>query len=79
METKLIEIGNSKGLRIPKKLIQKYHLTNTLDLEEKEDGILIKPIKDQASKFSWEETYKEMQKETEDWKDFDTVLIDGLD
>ena len=78
MESKLINIGNSKGIRLPKKLIQKYHLDEKLTLEEKKEGILIKAdILD--NKLSWDETYKEMAKEKEDWSDFDIIAADGID
>ena len=78
MEAKLINIGNSKGIRLPKKLIQKYHLDEKLTLEEKKEGILIKAdIPD--NKLSWDETYKEMEKEKEDWSDFDILASDGID
>ena len=78
MESKLINIGNSKGIRLPKKLIQKYHLDEKLTLEEKKEGILIKAdIPD--NKLSWDETYKEMEKEKEDWSDFDILASDGID
>ncbi len=42
MEAKLIKIGNSKGLRLPSKLIKKYHLHDNLTIIEKDGGILIK-------------------------------------
>ena len=78
MESKLINIGNSKGIRLPKKLIQKYHLDEKLTLEEKKEGILIKAdIPD--NKLSWDETYKEMAKEKEDWSDFAIITADGID
>ena len=78
MLSKLVNIGNSKGLRLPKKLIEKYNLDETLILEEKNEGILIKAdIPD--NKLSWEETYKEMAKEKEEWTDFDIVDADGID
>lgn len=74
---KLIPIGNSKGVRIPKALIQKYGLNNSLLLEETDGGLLLRNKKD--SKLSWEETYKAMANEKEDWEDFDTTLLDGLE
>lgn len=78
MESKLISIGNSKGIRLPKKLIQKYHLDEKLTLEETKEGILIKAdIPD--NKLSWDETYKEMAKEKEDWSDFEILAADGID
>ena len=78
MQSKLIGIGNSKGIRLPKKLIEKYHLDEKLTLEERNEGILIKAdIPD--NKLSWEETYKEMAEEKEDWSDFDILVADGID
>ncbi len=78
MQTKLIEIGNSKGVRLPRKLIKKYHFHDRLTLEELNNGILIKSsVRD--NRLSWEETYKEMAKEQEDWSDFAIVSDDELD
>ena len=77
MQTKLIDIGNSKGLRIPKNLINKYHLQAKLNLEEKADGILIRadiPV----HKLSWEETYRDMGNSKEDWGDWDLTAADGI-
>jgi antitoxin MazE len=43
--TILTQIGNSKGIRIPKTLISQANLENTqLDLEVVKEGLLIKPI-----------------------------------
>lgn len=76
-QVKLIAIGNSKGLRLPKPVIQKYHFGDMLMLEETDKGILISNLKD--GKLSWDETFKEMAREREDWKDFDATIADGLD
>lgn len=73
-ETKVIPIGNSRGVRIPKKLLHKYNLHGEVILEEKPDGILIQSKGPQ--KLSWEETYKEMAKAQEDWSDWER-LEDG--
>ena len=76
-DIKLIPIGNSKGVRIPKALLQKYNLNNSLLLEETDRGLLLRKKED--SKLSWEDTYKAMANEKEDWDDFDTALLDGLE
>ncbi|NOY69391.1 MAG: AbrB/MazE/SpoVT family DNA-binding domain-containing protein [Deltaproteobacteria bacterium] len=76
-DIKLIPIGNSKGVRIPKALILKYGLNDSLVLEETGRGLLIRRKED--SRLSWEETYKAMSDEKEAWDDFDTTLLDGLD
>lgn len=73
---KLITIGNSRGIRIPKPLLQKYHLSGTLLLEETADGLLLRRKDEQ--KLSWEETYKAMGQADEDWSDFDCALLDGV-
>lgn len=78
MEAKLITIGNSKGLRLPKKLIDKYHLGEKLALEEVEEGILIK-ADTPVDKYSWEQTFKEMAMEGDDWSDLDTLASDGIE
>jgi len=77
MDIKLIQIGNSKGIRLPKKLISKYKLDTGISLIEKDDGILIKP-QTEDEKLSWEQTYKDMAEEKEDWKDLDITSGDGL-
>jgi len=76
-DVKLVPIGNSKGVRIPKALLQKYGLKNSLLLEETDRGLLLRKKED--SKLSWEDTYKAMAKEKEHWDDFDTTLLDGLE
>ena len=77
MDAKLVDIGNSKGVRLPKKLIERYHLKEKLTLEELDDGILIRADKP-ADMLSWEETFKEMAEEHEDWSDFDGLASDGI-
>ena len=76
-DIKLVPIGNSKGVRIPKALLQKYGFSNSLLLEETDRGLLLRKKDD--NKFSWEDTYKSMANEKEDWDDFDTALLDGLE
>ncbi|MFA9374643.1 AbrB/MazE/SpoVT family DNA-binding domain-containing protein [Poseidonibacter sp.] len=43
--TMLTKIGNSKGVRIPKSIIQQAHLEGVhLEFEVLKEGVLIKPI-----------------------------------
>ncbi|MCD6184369.1 MAG: AbrB/MazE/SpoVT family DNA-binding domain-containing protein [Deltaproteobacteria bacterium] len=76
-DTKLVPIGNSKGIRIPKALLQKYGLKNSLLIEETDKGLLLR--NKEESKLSWENTYKTMANEKENWDDFDATLLDGLE
>jgi antitoxin MazE len=76
-DVKLVPIGNSQGVRIPKALLQKYGLSNSLVLEETDQGILLR--KKREDKLSWEDTFKAMAEEGEDWTDLDATLLDGLE
>ena len=70
-EAKLIPIGNSKGIRIPKPMLIKYQLQEQVIIEEVDGGLLIH-AKD-SQKLSWEETYKAIAQEQEDWSDWQQV------
>lgn len=59
-DVKSVPIGNSKGVRIPKALLQKYGLKNPLLIEETDKGLLLR--NKEESKLSWEDTYKSMAK-----------------
>ena len=74
---KLIAIGNSKGIRLPKALIQKYGWSDSLVLEETGDGIFLHGPK--KNKLSWKDTYRAMAAADEDWRDLDATVADGLD
>jgi antitoxin MazE len=76
-DVKLVPIGNSQGVRIPKELLQKYGLSGPLVLEETDQGILLR--NKQEDKLSWEDTFKAMAEEEEDWTDLDVALLDGLE
>ncbi|HRQ39772.1 MAG TPA: AbrB/MazE/SpoVT family DNA-binding domain-containing protein [Chloroflexota bacterium] len=75
LEAKLIKIGNSQGIRLPKRIISKYGLGNAVLLEETENGVLILAAK--SEKLSWEDTYKAManaeQGEWTDWQNMDAA------
>ncbi len=76
-DIKIVPIGNSQGVRLPKVLLRKYGFADSLILEETDSGLLLR--KKQDDKLSWVDTYKAMSSEEEDWSDFDTTLADGLE
>ena len=75
-DVKLISIGNSKGIRLPKVLLEKYGWSDALVLEETEEGVFL--YSKEKNKLSWQETYRAMAAEDEDWSDLDATLADGL-
>ncbi len=58
MKAKVIKIGNSKGIRIPKPMLQECGLGEEVELVVKEEKIIIYPIN--KVRGGWEEAYKNM-------------------
>ena len=68
VQARLIKVGNSRGIRLPKAIINRYGLGVTVLLEELPEGILIHP--GEQAMLSWEGTYKAMAQDNEDWSDW---------
>ena len=64
MEVSIIKIGNSKGLRLSKTILEKYNLKDKVELKLEKDQILIKPIA--KSRNGWEEEFKGMRARADD-------------
>ena len=76
-DVKLIAVGNSKGIRLPQVLLQKYGWSDSLVLEERQEGVFL--YSREKNKLSWKDTYRAMAADREDWSDLDTTVADGLD
>jgi len=75
---KVSRIGNSRGIRLPAELLRKYHITDTIVVEEKTDEIVLRPGRATRPKLSWKETAKAMAAAKEDWSEWDSTTADGL-
>lgn len=64
MDISVIAIGNSKGIRLSKTVIDKYHIKDKLELIL-EDGFMILKPKDSPRK-GWEKAFKSMHKNGDD-------------
>jgi len=64
MKAKIIQIGNSKGLRLSKTILEKYDISNTVEIILEKDQIVIKPIK--QSRLGWEEQFELMSTRNDD-------------
>jgi antitoxin component of MazEF toxin-antitoxin module len=78
-ELKVARIGNSRGVRLPAGTLQRYRIGDTVLMEERSDGILLRPRGPAMAKLSWEETAREMGRRAEDWSEWDAALADGLE
>ncbi len=77
VELKIVQIGNSRGVRLPKALLERYAISDAVLMEEHTEGLFLRSKKDK--RLSWEDTYKDMAGDQEDWSGFDTTIADGLD
>ena len=75
---KVSRIGNSRGIRLPAGMLRKYHITDTVVVEEKSDEIVLRAGRATRQKLSWEETAKAMAAAKEDWSEWDAAQGDGL-
>ena len=71
MITKIVSIGNSKGIRIPNHILKSLQINNQIEmiLDEKKEQIILRPIN--KTRDGWSEQFKEMNT----YKD-DSLLID---
>lgn len=78
IDLKVARIGNSRGVRIPAETLQRYHIGDSVVMEERNDGILLRPRGARGAKLSWSDTAREMAAEAEDWSVWDSTAADGL-
>ena len=64
MEIAIIKIGNSKGLRLSKTIMEKYNIKDKVELILEKDQIIIKAI-DEPRK-DWENAFENMRLNNDD-------------
>lgn len=74
MIVSVVAIGNSKGIRLPKVIIDQLKITDKLDLDVENQKIILKPVSN-TPRAGWNTAFKDMHKENDD-----NLLIDnGID
>jgi antitoxin MazE len=69
MIVSVVAIGNSRGIRLPKAILEQLQINDQVELEVENKKIILKPIRKQPRE-GWEEVLKEMSNNHED-----TLLI----
>jgi antitoxin MazE len=64
MKTRLVRIGNSRGVRIPKPLLEQAGLEDEVELRVVEDGIVIASAREPRA--GWEEAARLIRERGED-------------
>jgi antitoxin MazE len=74
MEVAIVKIGNSKGIRFSKTIIDKYNLRDKVDLILEKGQIIIRPLS--KPRKGWEAAFKEMSERGDDRLLFNDVFDD---
>ena len=64
MKTRIVRIGNSQGIRIPKPLLDETGLQGEVEIHSEEDSLVIRPAKQPRS--GWAAAFQEMARRGED-------------
>lgn len=75
MKANIIQIGNSQGIRIPKVLLEQTKLGKEVELEVKDQKIVIHPIT--RSRQGWDQKFKLMAESKEDTLIYGDVPIEN--
>ncbi len=64
MDISIIPIGNSKGIRLSKTLLEKYNIRDTVELILEKSYIIIRPK--HSPRKGWEKSFKRMHENGDD-------------
>jgi antitoxin MazE len=64
MRLSVVSIGNSKGIRIPKAILDKYQISNSVEVEMREDGLVLRPVR--KPREGWAEAFRQMHQNGDD-------------
>lgn len=71
MEISVIDIGNSKGIRLTKSLLEKYDIKDKVELVLEKGRIILKPIA--KPRKGWNDSLQQMHENGED-----SLMIDDI-
>lgn len=77
IKTRIVRIGNSQGIRIPKLLLDQTDFGKEVELELQENQIVIRSSK--SSRHDWEEQFKMMAEQGDDQLLDETVQFSSWD
>ncbi len=70
MKASLVPIGNSKGIRIPKVMLEESKIEDKVEIERVGEKIIIRPLK-QVPREGWDNAFRLMHE-----RDDDRILLD---
>jgi antitoxin MazE len=64
MRARIIKIGNSQGLRIPKPILEQTGIMDDVEIEVEKDQIIIRPVKNVRE--TWDAAFRMMSQKGDD-------------
>ena len=64
MRARIVKIGNSQGIRIPKPLLEQTGIMDDVELEVEQNQIIIRPV--QNPRAGWDDAFKAMADRRDD-------------
>ena len=64
MKTRIVPIGNSQGIRIPKPLLEQTGLSGEVEISAEDDSLVIRPVK--KPRANWAAAFQKMAERGDD-------------
>ena len=64
MRTTIVRIGNSRGIRIPKAMLEQCHLGNAVELEVQDGQLVVRPA--EGPRLGWDDAFRRMREQGDD-------------
>ncbi len=64
MRARIIKIGNSQGIRLPKPVIEQAGISNDVDIAVENEKIIIRPIS--KPRAGWDDAFQKMAENSDD-------------
>jgi antitoxin MazE len=77
MKVSVIQIGNSKGIRLEKALLEKYDIKDAVELILEKRFIILKPIS--SPRKGWDNAFKKMHENGDDRLLMEEIFEDIID
>jgi antitoxin MazE len=74
IEVSIIQIGNSRGLRLNKSILERYNIKDKVEVILEQGQIVLRPV--DTPRKGWDEAFKEMHANQDDQLLMDDVFED---
>lgn len=69
-KTKIITVGRDKYILIPEQMLLRVGMDDQVAIEERDGGIFLHAHASRKGLLTWQETYRAMAEDEEDWSDW---------